>query len=96
MSSLFNSSEFIIPNGTIVRLYGLKQKASYNSRYGKVVDWVERIGANDEADTSYYFIQMSSADIICVEMANVRLWSLNSVEKALCDYIDIVQFKKIH
>ena len=68
-----DSSEFIIPNGTIVRLDGLEQKTSYNGMYGKVVDWVERIEANDEVDTSYYDIQMSSATTIRVKMANVRL-----------------------
>ena len=42
-------------------------------RYGKVVDWVETIEANDGADPSYYAIQMSSAITVCVNMANVHL-----------------------
>lgn len=70
--TLLEFFEFIIPNGTIVRLDGLEQKTSYKGMYGKVVDWVKRT-QNDGVDTSYYDIQMSSATTIRVKMANVRL-----------------------
>ena len=70
--TLLEFFEFIIPNGTIIRLDGLEQKTSYKGMYGKVVDWVKRT-QNDGVDTSYYAIQMSSAIIVRVNMANVHL-----------------------
>ncbi|KAL7525916.1 hypothetical protein ACHAXR_001219 [Thalassiosira sp. AJA248-18] len=66
------SNNVVIPNGTIVRLKGLENKAGYNGRYGKVVNWVERID-ECESDTSYYDVQMTSTDIVRVKMMNVGL-----------------------
>ena len=61
--------EFIIPNGTIVRL--VVNSPEYNGKFGRIIGWTER--SSDGADTSYYEVQLSLVKIIRVKMANVRL-----------------------
>ena len=61
--------EFIIPNGTVVRL--VVDSPEYNGKFGRIIGWTER--SSDGADTSYYEVQLSLVNIIRVKMANVRL-----------------------
>ena len=61
--------EFIIPNGTIVRL--VVNSPEYNGKFGRIIGWTER--SSDGADTSYYEVQLSLVKIIRVKMAHVRL-----------------------
>ena len=55
-----------------MRLEGLGKKPEYNGSYGKVFDWVERIGAGG-VDTIFYGVQLSSSTIVHLQMANVYL-----------------------
>ena len=66
------SRHIIIPNGTVVRLEGLRTH-SYNGRHGKVVSWVPRTDQCTGYDSSCYDIQLSYGSTIRVQMDNVRL-----------------------
>ena len=62
--------QFIVPNGTVVRLAGLGRGVQFEGRYGTVVDWKER-SDNWGGDTSYYEVRLSPAVLVHVKMANV-------------------------
>ena len=65
--------QFIVPNGTVVRLAGLGQgMAEYDGRYGTVMDWKERLD-NWGNDESYYEVRLSQTVSVHVNMANVCL-----------------------
>ncbi|KAL7538935.1 hypothetical protein ACHAXR_008895 [Thalassiosira sp. AJA248-18] len=64
--------QFIVPNGTVVRLEGLRsgQSVEYNGKYGTIVDWKERFDGGG-SDTSYYEVQLSQEISVRVKMTNV-------------------------
>ena len=62
--------EFIIPNGTVVRL--VVDSPEYNGKFGRIIGWTESFGS-DGADTSRYKVQLSLEKTVLVKMAKVRL-----------------------
>jgi len=61
------STQFVIPNGTVVRLkYG-------NRDYGTIVGWTEGYDWNSHTDISYYGVRMANNVIQNVYMMNVEL-----------------------
>jgi hypothetical protein len=60
-------TQFVIPNGTMVRLkYG-------NRDYGTIVGWTEGYDWNSKTDISYYAVRMANNVIQNVYMMNVEL-----------------------
>ncbi len=64
--------QFIVPNGTVVRVAGFGQAAGYNGEYGTVMAWKEVLDSWGN-DASYYEVRLSSTISVNVNMANVRL-----------------------
>lgn len=60
---------FTFPNGTIVKLEGLKE---YNGVYGKVVGW-GKAKDNSGNRRGVYSVRLSPTVILKVDMDNVRL-----------------------
>jgi len=58
------SEQFIIPNGTVVRV---------GNEHGLIVDWREESTGYTQVDPSYYEVQMSDTEVVRVKMGSVRL-----------------------
>ena len=63
--------EFIIPNGTVVRL--VVDSPEYNGKFGRIIGWTESTFGSDGADTGRYKVQLSLEKTVLVKMAKVRL-----------------------
>ena len=70
-TTYLRSEQFIIPNGTVVRVASNSYCPDSIDVYGKVVNWRENSYLSNDA--SYYEVQLSENDVIRVPMKNVQL-----------------------